>query len=131
FPTALLMSWMTRLPHVTFTNLYGPTEATIASSYHTLPAVPESEDQAIPIGLPCAGEELLVLDDSLRPLPPGVVGDLHISGVGLSPGSWRDPLRTAAAFRELPGQPTNRVYMTGDLAHMDEAGLAYFRGRSD
>jgi amino acid adenylation domain-containing protein len=131
FPTALLMSWMTRLPHVTFTNLYGPTEATIASSYHTLPGVPESEDQAIPIGVPCAGEELLVLDESLRPVPPGVVGDLHISGMGLSPGYWRDPARTAAAFRDLPGTLTTRVYKTGDLAHMDEDGRAYFRGRSD
>jgi amino acid adenylation domain-containing protein len=131
FPTRLLMSWMTRLPHVTFTNLYGPTEATIASSYHTMPAVPESGDQAVPIGRPCAGEQLLVLDESLQPVPPGVVGDLHIGGVGLSPGYWRDPPRTAAAFRELPGKPTTRVYKTGDLAHMDEDGLAYFRGRSD
>jgi amino acid adenylation domain-containing protein len=131
FPTRLLMSWMARLPHVTFTNLYGPTEATIASSYHTLSVIPESEDQVVPIGRPCDGEELLVLDESLRTVPPGVVGDLHISGVGLSPGYWRDPVRTAAAFLERPGKPTTTVYRTGDLAHMDGNGLAYFRGRSD
>jgi amino acid adenylation domain-containing protein len=131
FPTRLLMSWMTRLPHVTFTNLYGPTEATIASSYHTLPAAPESGEQEIPIGLPCAGEDLLVLDESLRSVPPGVVGDLHISGVGLSPGYWRDPSRTATAFRALPDEPATRVYKTGDLAHIGDDGMAYFHGRSD
>lgn len=131
FPARPLISWMKLLPHVTFTNLYGPTEATIASSYHTLPACPESEDETVPIGLPCAGEELLVLDDSLRPAAPGEVGDLYIGGVGLSPGYWRDPDQTAALFRELPGDPVRRVYKTGDLAHRGDDGLVYFHGRSD
>ncbi len=131
FPVPSLIYWMKRLPHVTFTNLYGPTEATVASSYHTLTACPESDDQPVPIGLPCAGEELLVLDDLLRPVAPGRVGDLYIGGVGLSSGYWRDPEKTAALFRELDGEPVRRVYKTGDLAHMGDDGLAYFHGRSD
>ena len=80
FPTPALRYWMTRLPHVTFTNLYGPTETTIASSYYTVPSCPEDDRAAIPIGSPCAGEELLVLNERLEPVPPGEVGDLYIRG---------------------------------------------------
>ena len=71
---------MHRLPHVQFTNLYGPTEATIASSYYTLPACPASDDEPVPIGQPCAGEELLVLDGEMKPVPVGEIGDLYIGG---------------------------------------------------
>src|SRR5439155_1251806 len=98
FPTPALRYWMTRLPHATFTNLYGPTETTIASSYYTVPTCPEDESEAIPIGTPCEGEELLVLSETLRPVSPGEVGNLYIRGVGLSPGYWRDPEKTRAAF---------------------------------
>src|SRR5256712_13296855 len=90
FPTPALISWVKRLPHVTFTNLYGPTETTIASSYYTVPACPESEQQAIPIGTGCDGEELLVLDEKLDAVPDGGVGDLYIRGARLSPGYWND-----------------------------------------
>ncbi len=133
FPTQALMYWMRRLPHVRFTNLYGPTEATIASSYYTVPRCPEDERAAIPIGTACAGEELLVLDAELRPLPPGEVGDLYIGGVGLSPGYWKDPEKTRAAFLPKPGSPDagDRIYKTGDLAKVGEDGLLYFLGRAD
>ncbi len=133
FPTPALIYWMRRLPHVRFTNLYGPTEATIASSYYTLPRCPEDERAAIPIGTACAGEELLVLDPELRPVPPGEVGDLYIRGVGLSPGYWTDPEKTRAAFRPNPSgsDPSDRIYRTGDLARIGEDGLVYFLGRAD
>jgi amino acid adenylation domain-containing protein len=129
-PTPVLTHWMTRLPHVTFTNLYGPTEATIASSYYTVPACPADEQSPIPIGVPCEGEELLVLDAHRRPVPPGTIGDLYIAGVGLSTGYWRDPEKTQAAFVERPGGD-DRIYKTGDLARVGDDGLVYFLGRSD
>jgi len=132
-PTPALIYFMTRLPHVRFTNLYGPTEATIASSYYTVPAIPASETDPIPIGTPCAGEELLVLDDELNELPTGEIGNLYIGGVGLSPGYWRDEEKTDAAFVQGPRsspQP-RRIYRTGDLAHLGEDGLVYFHGRAD
>ncbi len=132
-PTPVLMYWMKRLPGVRFTNLYGPTEATIASSYYTVPDYPQDERAAIPIGTACAGEELLVLDDRLQPVPPGEIGDLYIRGVGLSPGYWRDPEKTRAAFLPNPttGDGSDRIYKTGDLAHMGDDGLVYFLGRAD
>jgi amino acid adenylation domain-containing protein len=133
FPTAALRYWMARLPHVTFTNLYGPTEATIASSCYTVPGCPEDDGAAVPIGTPCEGEELLVLDETRRPVPPGEVGELHIRGVGLSPGYWRDSEKTSAAFVPNPfsSDPTDRIYRTGDLAKIGPDGLVYFLGRAD
>lgn len=133
FPTPSLMYWMQRLPHVQFTNLYGPTEATIASSYQTVLECPHSETEQIPIGRPCAGEELLVLDDRLQPLPPGEIGHLYIGGVGLSPGYWRDAEKTASVFVPHPfdPRPEARIYKTGDLARLGDDGLVYFLGRAD
>jgi acyl-coenzyme A synthetase/AMP-(fatty) acid ligase len=122
---------MTRVPHATFTNLYGPTEATIASSYYTLPAVPADERAPIPIGHPCGGEELLVLDEQRRPVPVGEIGDLYLAGAGLSPGYWEDAEKTAAAFVPDPRDPAARIYKTGDLASVGPDGLVYFHGRRD
>jgi amino acid adenylation domain-containing protein len=132
-PTPALIYWMQRLPQATFTNLYGPTEATIASSYYTVPSCPGSEDAVIPIGQACGGEELLVLDEALGPVPPGEVGELYIRGAGLSPGYWRDPAKTRAAFVPYPGgtDPNDRVYRTGDLAARGADGLVRFLGRAD
>jgi amino acid adenylation domain-containing protein len=131
FPTPALRYWMQRLPHVQFSNLYGPTEATIASSYYTLPACPASDDEPVPIGQPCAGEELLVLNDEMKPVPVGEIGDLYIGGVGLSPGYWCDLEKTVAAFVPDPRDPQQRIYRTGDLARLGEDGQVYFLGRAD
>jgi amino acid adenylation domain-containing protein len=130
-PTPALIYWMRRLPKVTFTNLYGPTEATIASSYYTIPICPPQDTAPIPIGTACRGEELLVLDEQLRPAPEGAVGDLYIRGVGLSPGYWRDPEKTAGAFLAYGAKGSDRIYKTGDLAQVGPDGQVYFMGRSD
>lgn len=138
FPTPGLVYWMRRLPHARFVNLYGPTEATIASSYYEVPCCPENETEEIPIGEPCAGELLLVLDEQLRPAPVNEVGDLYIGGVGLSPGYWNDPERTREMFFKNPFSAApdsagmaRRIYKTGDLARMGSDGMIYLVGRSD
>jgi len=128
FPAPALMYWMQRLSRVSFTNLYGPTEATIASSFYRVPACPKDETEEIPIGEPCAGEQLLVLDDHLRQCAPEIVGDLYIGGVGLSPGYWRDEQKTAQAFLS---SPHGRIYRTGDLARIGRDGKVYLVGRAD
>ncbi len=138
FPTAPLIYWMERLPHVAFTNLYGPTEATIASSYYTVPATPADAREPVPIGRPCDGEDLLVLDASLKRVAPGQIGDLYIQGVGLSLGYWRDAERTAEVFVNDPAVAHDgaaaqapRIYKTGDLAKVDQDGLFHYIGRAD
>jgi amino acid adenylation domain-containing protein len=133
FATPALIYWMKRLPKVQFTNLYGPTEATIASSYYTVPEVPRDDRARVPIGTACDGEELLVLDEQLQPLPMGEIGNLYIGGVGLSPGYWRDAEKTVEAFHSFStsGEPGRRIYKTGDLAYVGEEELVYFVGRAD
>ncbi len=130
-PTPVLKHWMDRIAHVQYTNLYGPTETTIASSHYVVTAPPEDETTPIPIGVACAGEELLVLDDELQPLPPEATGDLYIGGSGLSSGYWRDDAKTHAAFIADPRSPKRRLYRTGDRARIDADGLVYFLGRQD
>jgi amino acid adenylation domain-containing protein len=129
-PTPTLIYWMTRLPHATFTNLYGPTETTIASSYYTVPACPSHERAEIPIGRPCDGEQIAILNESLQPVPPGESGELYICGAGVSPGYWRDPERSAAVFLADPEGRT-RMYKTGDLGRAGNDGLLYLHGRAD
>jgi amino acid adenylation domain-containing protein len=119
-PTPVLIHWMKRLPHARFTNLYGPTETTIASSYYDVPKCPESPTETIPIGSACEGEELLLIED-----------EIHIAGVGLSPGYWCDPAKTAAAFLPHPSRPGERIYRTGDLGRMRADGLMEIIGRAD
>ncbi len=133
FPTAALIHWMERLPHVAFTNLYGPTEATIASTWYDMPRAPSDPSAPVPIGRAIPGEELFVLDDDLAPLPAGVAGGLYIRGAGLSPGYWRDPERTRAAFVPNPFGPAagDRLYRTGDLAYTGADGMLYLLGRAD
>ncbi len=132
-PTAILAHWMRRLPHVRFTNMYGPTEATCASSFHPIPSIPADESVPVPIGRACPGEELLVLDDELRSVPLGEIGELYIAGVGVSPGYWRDEEKTAAAFVPDPRAPESgtRIYKTGDLGRIDADGLLHYVGRAD
>lgn len=132
-PTPTLIHLMSRLPHVQFTNLYGPTETTISSSYYTVPRCPTDKREPIPIGIACDGEQLLILDEQLRPVPQGESGDLYIRGVGLSPGYWRDQEKTRSVF--LPyrngAQTHDRIYKTGDLARCGADGLFHFLGRAD
>lgn len=132
-PTPVLRYWMERVPQATFTNLYGPTETTVASSYHTVSEVPADDQDDVPIGRACPGEELLVLDDDLEPVDEGELGDLYIGGAGVTAGYWREPEKTERAF--LPAPPSaelgDRVYRTGDLATRDAEGLHHFHGRAD
>ena len=132
-PVPALAYFMKRLPHVSFTNLYGPTEATIASSYYDVPACPEDDETVIPIGRPCGGEELFVLDENLRTVEPGQTGHLYIQGVGLSPGYYKDPHKTAESFVRNPfsSDSSDKIYRTGDLAKVGGNGLVYFLGRHD
>jgi amino acid adenylation domain-containing protein len=130
-PTSVLAEWMRRVPQARYTNLYGPTETTIASSYYDVPATPDDETGQLPIGVPCPGEELLVLGEEGGPLPPGEIGEIFIAGVGLSPGYWRDQERTAAAFIPDPRGGSGRIYRTGDLGWVREDGIFMYAGRSD
>ncbi|MFJ8133201.1 amino acid adenylation domain-containing protein [Streptomyces hydrogenans] len=108
-------------------NLYGPTETTIWS---TLADVARSAPPSI--GTPIANTRVRVLDPALRPVPPGVTGDLWIAGDGLARGYHRRPGLTAGRFTADPyGPPGSRMYRTGDLARWSPDGEIEFLGRAD
>jgi amino acid adenylation domain-containing protein len=127
---AVLAHWMKRVKQPSYTNLYGPTEATIASSYFTVKETPRDTSVPIPIGEPCGGEEIVVLDEHLQAVPAGETGELCIAGAGLSPGYWRDEEKTKAAFTTQPATG-ERVYRTGDLGRKDAQGILHYTGRVD
>jgi len=95
-------------------NVYGPTETTVWSSAYSI----QTLLNAYPlIGQPIANTRIYILDAQLRPLPPGIPGELCIAGRGLARGYLNRPELTAEKFIEIElfGK-TERIYKTGDLA---------------
>ncbi|MGV9541089.1 non-ribosomal peptide synthase/polyketide synthase, partial [Nocardia beijingensis] len=97
----------------TLHNLYGPTEAAVDVTGHE---VTGADVVGVPIGVAADDTELLVLDDGLRPVARGVVGELYLAGVQLARGYLARPGLTAERFVANPEGPAGeRMYRTGDL----------------
>ncbi|WP_433273630.1 amino acid adenylation domain-containing protein [Actinosynnema sp. CS-041913] len=105
---------------------YGPTETTVYSAAGVVPSGPTP----IRLGAAVAGTTLHVLDPLLRPVLPGVIGELHIGGAGVARGYHGLPRMTADRF--LPDPFGNgRLYATGDLVRLRADGKLEFLGRAD
>ncbi|MTE14238.1 non-ribosomal peptide synthetase [Nocardia aurantiaca] len=116
------------LPPRRMHNMYGPSEATVAATA----TGPMIAGQPVPIGGPVRGMRLFVLDRRLHPVPPGVAGELYLSGPGLARGYLGRPDLTAQRFSANPhGRRGERMYRTGDLVVVDGAGQLRFLGRVD
>lgn len=117
-------------PGCVFVNAYGPTEATIWSTAFRVPR--SSRLAELPIGRPVGATGALILDPHLQPVPPGVTGEIFLTGPGLARGYRNRPDLTAERFLPCPdGPPGSRMYRTGDLGRWNEAGWIEFRGRTD
>ncbi|MFI6318918.1 amino acid adenylation domain-containing protein [Nonomuraea sp. NPDC050556] len=110
----------------TVTNLYGPTEATV---WVTSARVDEAWCARPTIGRPLPGTTVRVLDAGLRPMPPGVVGEIYIAGPQVASGYLGRPGLTAERFVADPSG--GRMYRTGDLARWTSDGDLEFLGRGD
>ncbi|GAP48930.1 non-ribosomal peptide synthetase [Streptomyces azureus] len=118
-------------PHCRLLNHYGPAETHVTTS-HALPAERATWPYAPPIGRPVDNTRCYVLDDRLRPVPPGVPGELYLAGAALARGYAGRPALTAERFVACPfGAPGERMYRTGDIVVWNAEGHLEYRGRAD
>ncbi len=112
-------------------NLYGPTEAAIDVTYWACERGQKS--RTVPIGRPISNLQIYLLDPYRNPVPVGVLGELHIGGVGLARGYLNRAELTAEKFVGNPfrKEPGARLYKTGDLARYSADGVIEYVGRID
>ncbi|RJO70987.1 non-ribosomal peptide synthetase [Nocardia panacis] len=127
-PAATVRDFRAALPEPELHNLYGPTEAAVDVTYWPC----AGEPQSVPIGAPVWNTRTYVLDAGLRPVPPGVAGELYLSGIQLARGYLGESRLTAERFVADPFVPGARMYRTGDLARWQLVGGALeYLGRTD
>ena len=108
-----------------YLNAYGPTENAITS---TLARLRPGSQGILSGGRPLPNTGVEICDPEGNPVPPGVVGELLLGGVGLARGYVGRPDLAAAAFVETP---KGRRYRSGDLGRWRANGEIEILGRID
>jgi amino acid adenylation domain-containing protein len=113
-------------------NLYGPAEATVSTTVWDAGAGgADPGSRTVPIGRPIANTRVYVLDESLEPVPIGVVGELYVGGAGLARGYRNRPDLTAERFVPDPFRRGERLYRTGDRVRYRPDGDLEYLSRAD
>lgn len=118
------------LPGCQLINGYGPTENTTFTCCYRIPREGWGGGP-IPIGTPIGGTYVRLLDNDMRPVRAGEIGQLYAGGLGLAVDHAGDPIRTAEHFVPDPQRPGSRLYRTGDLVRRRRDGNLDFIGRQD
>ncbi|TDX96812.1 UNVERIFIED_CONTAM: amino acid adenylation domain-containing protein [Lysinibacillus xylanilyticus] len=111
-----------------YINAYGPTESTICA---TMWDYENTEYNTIPIGKPISNTKVYIVDKYHNLLPIGVVGELCISGDGITRGYLANQELTDQKFVNNPFELGKKMYKTGDLARWLPDGNIEFLGRID
>jgi amino acid adenylation domain-containing protein/non-ribosomal peptide synthase protein (TIGR01720 family) len=128
-PVELVRRWLQTIG-VPLRNTYGTAETSVDATCWE--CRDEVDAGSVPVGLPIDRTQVHLLDGFLRPVPPGVPGELYIAGVGVARGYANRPGLTAQRFVACPfGPPGQRMYRTGDLARRRPDGVLEFIGRTD
>jgi amino acid adenylation domain-containing protein len=120
-------------PHARIISLGGATEGTVWSIFYPIEEV-DPAWASIPYGRPLDNSSFHILGPDMSVVPPGVVGELFIGGVGVAKGYSGEPEKTAVSFvpdRFLQSGEGRRLYRTGDLGRMLPDGQIEFLGRMD
>ncbi|PWC13246.1 non-ribosomal peptide synthetase [Brenneria roseae subsp. americana] len=130
--TELSRSWE-RVTGIPLYNLYGPTEAAVDVSWHNAcgQALAAVTGVSVPIGRPVWNTGLRILDPWLRPVPPGIAGELYLTGEQLAQGYLHRRELTASRFVADPETVGKRMYCTGDVARWLPDGVVEYLGRRD
>jgi amino acid adenylation domain-containing protein len=113
-------------------NQYGPTEAAVDAAFFRYDPAGFAAGGTVPIGVPIDATRLYVLDEHLRPVSEGDIGELYIAGAGLALGYHTRPGLTAERFTADPFHDSGeRMYRTGDLVTRLPGDLLAFVGRAD
>ncbi|MGY0503163.1 amino acid adenylation domain-containing protein [Nocardia sp. FBN12] len=126
-PAALAQRLLKALPETRIDNLYGPTEAAVSITDHR---VTTADVLTVPIGAPEWNSRVYVLDERLRPVAPGIRGELYLGGIQLARGYLRKAALTAERFLADPFEPGARMYRTGDLVARTAMSAAPVAGAS-
>ena len=131
-PNKQLNVWRKFLPDVLYANLYGPTEITDACTYYIVDRE-FADDEPLPIGIPMANTDILVLNDKDELVKDGEIGELCVRGTSLSMGYYNNLEKTKEAFVQNPLNPTvpETIYRTGDLVKYNEYGEIVYLSRKD
>ncbi len=115
---------------IEYYNAYGPTECAVCVSTYRFSEA-DIGSVNVPIGKPISNTRLYILDDNLLPVPIGSKGSLYASGAGLARGYLNNEMLTKERFVINPGNASERLYQTGDIARWRTDGNLEFLGRND
>jgi acyl transferase domain-containing protein/acyl carrier protein len=123
-------------------NEYGPTEAAVGCMIYKFDYKKDTRE-SVPIGHPADNTQIYILDKNLAPIPPGIIGEIYISGDGIARGYLNQPELTEERFINFnlkrnqghKGKGLEKyhltLYRTGDLSRWLPGGAIEFLGRID